>query len=250
MSDETQEPIGRREIPEGLVEGLCERLRELCDGEIAEIQNLLVTAATNYNHDKFARECIDGQPKAQKRLIRQFELSVGKTYDLLRQIAPEYETALYALTFLNKKPDMQLVDMERFQIDLLRLEFSASRFLRFYRPKTGAATNIPLEIAVRTLIPAIEDLAQCKATISWHKGSDRVPEPRSVTAMVIVDLLRGNDPSLSSISILNMMEKVRKDPGEHFESPADKVYSHLDQINEVMEMLTHPNISDDEWGDE
>ena len=103
---------------------------------------------------------------------------------------------------------------------------------------------------MRTLIPAIENLAQCKATISWHKGTDRAPEPRSATAKVVVELLQGNDPVLSKTSILNMIDKVRKDPGESYEEPADKVDSHLSQILEVMELLSHPNISDDEWGDE
>lgn len=71
---------------------------------------------------------------------------------------------------------------------------------------------MPLERAVRELLPTVEKLAGEKAKIRWNKHNDKAPQPRSAAATVIVKILAAFPKSSNTASILNMIEKVHNNP--------------------------------------
>lgn len=86
--------------------------------------------------------------------------------------------------------------------------------LKHYEPKRGAAANLPLEEAIRTLLPLIEMTTRRMATTSQNKNKPGGPTLRSPEAQAVGILLQGVDPKLAAATIANMIEKVRRQPEE------------------------------------
>lgn len=102
--------------------------------------------------------------------------------------------------------DVPLTDL------LLAISAGIRDFVEWRRPPKGRRPNLPLERAVRVLLPDIENLTGQQAKIRWNKTKDKPPESASVVTDALVAILRSFDANLTDISIFNMIEKVRTKP--------------------------------------
>lgn len=150
-----------------------------------------------------------GNPAQQKRLVLQLAGSLEKSVRLLLQVAPEYLVTIESMS----KPDVHGSKATTDPIEQLeRLADAAHRIAEGYAPKLGAATNLPLEEAVRKLIPLIEGHTGGGVTVSMNKNKGCSPMLASSEARAIGVLLRVADPMLPDATIANMIEKVRREP--------------------------------------
>lgn len=164
--------------------------------------------------EEFTVDALDpeftGSAKEQKRAIGQLARALGRTFDCLDAVKPGYHSALQELA----ERDPYVINFSALQKELLRLQKGCEKFQRDYKPHKGPTVNLGLERAVRALLELIEEGLDRPVTISWNKTSDEGPVPRSKGAKVLVMLVQAIICGTPTTTVLNMVEKVRKQPCE------------------------------------
>jgi len=127
----------------------------------------------------------------------------------LLAIDPDYLVAL----------DSWLYDAPHFRPDIVtlrdhlqRLERDVEKLLTTFEPKRGPPVNMPLEEAIRELLPLLEDTLNQPVRVAQNKHKGENPSMTSPGARAISSILRGIDPPLSETAIANMIERVRLQP--------------------------------------
>ena len=152
-----------------------------------------------------------GTPKEQKRAIVQLVETLDKALAIIDGIAREYQVTIDGMIDW-EKPDRFELPNSRTRI--WKVRDAAATFLRRYEPRRGAAPNLPLEEAIRTLLPLVEMMTGRMATTSQNKNKPGGPSLKSPEAQAVGILLQSVDPKLTTAKIVNMIEKVRRQPEE------------------------------------
>lgn len=162
-----------------------------------------------------------GNPKQQKQLISRLVTALDRALAILDDITPEYLVELERMVELASP-----VEERRSRWDspatIRKFRDASRRFLKGYDPKKGANTNIPLEEAIRSLLPLFEGATGRKAVFSQNKNKPGGPSLNSPEARAIGILLQGVDRAATPTAIVNMIEKVRRQP-EESEHPLDAI---------------------------
>ncbi|MGZ5825385.1 MAG: hypothetical protein ACXWIO_05180 [Croceibacterium sp.] len=173
--------------------------------------------------EDFMRDALDpefiGAAKEQKRAIDQLARALGRTFDCLDGIKSGYQGTLQELA----GRDPYVINFSRLQKDILRLQEACEEFHRAYKPHKGPTVNLGLERAVRALLEIIEREMDRSVTITWNKLNTKAPAPRSKAAKALVMLVQAIIRGTPTTTVLNMIEKVRKQPFET-PSPIDRVF--------------------------
>ena len=105
-----------------------------------------------------------GKPaKEQKERLAELRDHLIRTANAFDRLTPEYLVALETRT--KKKRDGTFVDVDKMPEELLCVAEGIQGFLEDFVPPRGRQPNLSLEIAVRTLLPAVENLAGERAQI-------------------------------------------------------------------------------------
>lgn len=147
--------------------------------------------------------------KQQKQQLIDLRLLLVKTYTAFRELNSEYVVAIGQLA---EDAGGKLKDTVALPGQLMAVAIGITDFLDRYEPPRGAPPNIALESAVRELLPVLEELASVAAKVRWNKNTGKPPEPRSKSASALVRIVRGFPDPPSRTAILNMIEKVHKQP--------------------------------------
>jgi hypothetical protein len=177
-----------------------------------------------------------GTPKQQKQSITRLVTALNRALAILEGIAPEYMVELEAMIERASPEEDQRAKWDS-PAAIRKLRDAGRRFLRGYDPKKGAATNLPLEEAIKTLVPIIEEATGGKVAVSQNKNKPGGPSLNSPEVQAIGVLLQGVDRSVTTTAIVNMIEKVRRQP-EQSESHLDAI-SRADPLAEL-DMSLHP----------
>ncbi len=99
-----------------------------------------------------------------------------------------------------------------FHDDVIRLRDAVELFLQKFTPVPGPPASLPFEEAVRALVPLAEQATGKRARWAFNKHKDLSPTLESVQAQAIGILLRGVDGTVTETALVNMLEKVSKQP--------------------------------------
>jgi hypothetical protein len=107
-----------------------------------------------------------------------------------------------------------------------------------YKPKAGRRADLSLELAVRDLIAIVEPIIGHFPKVRSNKNNGHCgPTPGCPGSRFIEQLLKGVDPSLYPPAVMNMIEKVRRQPEETEDPMMELVWAN--PIN-ALELSLHP----------
>ena len=185
-------------------------------GELGQTDPALITLLTDrmreIANDYLTNLSIEpywGNPKAQRASLRKLADALLRALCRMEEVAPEYAVELKRS---NVSSDRSKSLFGETQDNMIALANAICAFDRNYEPKRGKPTNIPLETAVRDLIELIEPMTGSFPKNAMGKHSDGNPKLKSKEALAIGKLLRGADEQLSETTIVNMIEKIARQP--------------------------------------
>lgn len=180
---------------------------ELRDAEKIEVLGGAIKKA----HEEYQfLKSIQGSMRSSKELKKEIGKLHGRLFKVLESIysiEPLYFGALGASA--QRAAPHRSFDVDSVIPDLQQLTMGVSHFLDLFDPPKGNPGNLPLEAAVRVLLPVVEDLTSSKALVSLNKHSGDSPQPRSKAARAIVATIRKFEEPPSDSAILNMITKVQ-----------------------------------------
>lgn len=144
----------------------------------------------------------EGRPKLKK-----VEKSLGKTLAALSALSKETFGKLGRMVSDDNSVD-PLAEFSKARETLERLQQAANMLANEHRPKAGRPKYRNLEMAVGSLMHALELATGQRATASLTKGGDHIPRPTSAEADVIIKLLTTVDPSLKPSTIIRKINKI------------------------------------------
>lgn len=148
--------------------------------------------------------------KEQKKALKDLVKVLNKIDGILADLGKEY---IFRLDQDAKK--MGKGDQISFEALKSTSAISATlinNFLEDYSPPKGRSVKWALEHAVRTLLPVVETVSSCDASIKWNKSTDKAPEPGSKSAEFMVHAMTQFQGTPTQIEILNMIRKVKEKP--------------------------------------
>jgi hypothetical protein len=154
-----------------------------------------------------------GTAKDQKAAIRRLLISKPNLERARLEIAPEYLTTIEAMADRFCAITLE-GEVPSGRTRARSLRNAASLFLEEYEPQKGRPTDLPLEYAVRTLIPMITEQTGQPPLISHNKNKPGGPTLRSPEAQAIGILMTAMDPDLTVTALVNMIDKIRRKPEE------------------------------------
>ena len=178
----------------------------------------------------FLIQQMSGHPKVQKAKLEKLSTALETAVNALLTLPPDYNVAIGALASRGSRRDS--IDTVRLETEMALLRLGAQRFLRAFEPPKGRPVQYALEEAARALLRMIEDDLGFEVGVRWNKAKDIPPEPATDGAKAIVAVLRHTCPQPSVTAILNMIEKVQKNPSDDSPSPFDPVIrAHFDELD-------------------
>jgi hypothetical protein len=157
------------------------------------------------------------EPGRERQLL--VALATGSNvHTVLKAMAPEFVSEL--ANCLHEADANWVLDPVREPKETIhRVRRAANALARSYKPKAGPRADLSLELAVRDLIAVVEPIIGHFPKVRGNKNNGHCgPTPGCSGSQFIEQLLKGVDPSLYPPAVMNMIEKVRRQP-EKTEDP-------------------------------
>ena len=143
---------------------------------------------------------------AEKKAIGKAARHLEKALFELERLAPEYAIAVDVVAAgLDDSARSVIADVERAFL-------ATAKFVDMFKPVDGRTPDLPLREAVQAMFDLAEDLKIEPPTIRMNKPTELKPEFSSSTALALAVLLQGVNPKLTEITLINMIEHVRRHP--------------------------------------
>jgi hypothetical protein len=199
--------------------------------------------AENYQLDRWLP--LSGRSAAaERKAVRKAALHLEKAIVELSGLAPLYSAALEAIAGgLGETTSPVIADIERAYL-------AASKFVDMFKPVYGRMPDLALGEAVQAMFDLAKDLEIDAPSVQMNKPTDLRPELNSSSAFAAAVLLRGVNPKLTEIALINMIEDVRIHPNK------DDNRRRLISLQSALDLSLHPRRNDpqarrdfffDEW---